>query len=134
MNKINKLLIGITLMFFLGQSFASVILSCDLSSVQSLPSVSQENIHWSFHRQPTVQDNHHYHSNHKDTLVKNISLNTDCESSQHSCKCDLGTCSMYFLPIDGFSIVYNRSVHLDESPAILSTYHSSLLFRPPISA
>ena len=135
MKKINKLIIVTTLMLFLGQSFASVLMSCDLPVVQSSDTHTQSTIHGSGHSQAAGHSNHFYNSDsYRDVIVKNLSVNSDCESGQHSCKCDMGTCSIYFLPINGYSIVQDSAVLLSGSSNVLSSFQSSLVYRPPISA
>jgi len=135
MKKFTKLIVGITLLLFLGQSFASMIMSCDLPIVQSSDTHTQSTIHGSGHSQAVGHSNHFYNSDsYRDVTVKSLSVNSDCESGQHSCKCDMGTCSLYFLPINGYSMDQDSAVLLTESSDVLSSFQSSLVYRPPISA
>ena len=138
MNKISKFVVGVTLFLFLGQSFASLKMSCDLPDNSStLPETSAQTI-------SSVQTTHSFdhrlahesraHTPESSLTLQQVSLDPVCDEDQHSCFCAMGSCATSFLPA-GHVLVINPSI-ADYNPVsdVYSSRPLAILFRPPISA
>jgi len=139
MKKFHKLIIGITLVLFTGQSFASVVISCNVPVL----SVNGSHLHGD-DVQPgapgattTLSPADHQlmiSGIEKEESLLKVSYQSDCESSQHNCKCTSGICSVFFLPVNNGYILLANAELLTDDPHFLILHIPSLIFRPPLSA
>ena len=111
---------------FIGQAFASLQLPCD---EPAQPSSNSSSIDTPLHTKST--GHHHDHS-----MVKESSSNTQDdqgETTQHACQCPMGTCAAYLFSDEFYVSQYNQDEHQIYLAGVLSSHHSSVLYRPPIS-
>lgn len=133
LKKVNKSLIAITLLVFMGQSYAALLMSCDIS----MNPITKEAVSINSHSLKDQIHQHHADSNqnfNKNYILDKISYQQNCDSEQHDCQCSLGTCSTVFLPVNAYTHLQSQ-VNRVNSPANLNLdFQPFLLYRPPISA
>ena len=132
MTKFIKITVAITLFLFMGQSYATLIMSCDISNSHNANSTSVKSDH------VNSADAHPGHkANHTATSgvsLKSLPDQSNCDSEQHSCQCTFGACSTLFLLVDSYHLEYSQDNRLSQSHKSLSSFQTSSLYRPPISA
>ena len=130
MKKFTKITVAITLFLFMGQSFAAIVMSCDISKSHNSNSTSVGGDHVI---SADLTGHKASHTITSDALLESLPGQTNCDAEQHSCQCTFGACSALFLPVDGYHLENSQDNRLSQFHNSFSSFQHSSLFRPPIS-
>ena len=133
MNKFTKMIVAITLLLFMGQTYASVLMTCNVL-LNSMPASSHHAAEHASHDNNHLDEYLNIYQNNSGASLDKIVFKKECDTNQHECQCAQGHCSSHVLPTTELLISYIQNIRLIQDSELFTTYHASLPFRPPISA
>lgn len=133
MKNIRKIIIAVTLFLFVGQSFASLKMACEISSGSSHQSNAAQQLESSHpeHSKMSVNDDP-LESMSREVSFQQIDAMAGCDTDQTTCACSMGTCSVFYLPVNNYSLDFTKSLDQQIVREDFSSYQPSLPYRPPI--